>query len=79
MSRTKTFDVFLTDGGLTYLKEGVSAMVYPKNGTHKAKLIVELPERIGTITESEFDDAALSASSDELKVLRIKIFGKATA
>lgn len=77
---TKTFDVFISDQGLNNLKESSSATAYAVKqscGGYKAKLIVETPERSGTISESEFDNA-LTAADCIVQVIRDKVFGKDT-
>lgn len=75
--KTRTFDVFLTKNGLGYLNSGTGVMVHFRGEGIKAKLIVELPERTGTITESDFD-ALMACAAINVPALRKKIFNKDT-
>lgn len=79
MSRTKTFKRHLTKQGLLHLESGETATLWCSHNDveYKATIIVELPERTATITESELDLALTCfRNSKNGQALIKKLFGE---
>ena len=88
MSRTKEIEVWVDAEALRHYKAGEDIYYQFNSGNHdentcRAKLIIDLPERKVTISESEFDEAFYgghdcydSRWSNEIRRAKDKLFGE---
>jgi hypothetical protein len=76
MKRTKEFDVFVRDEIKLPINGFWCQNIQAGGYNIKAKLIIEMPEKYITITETDFDDAISSLGCSNFSYLREKLFGE---
>ena len=78
--KTEEFEMWASDFGLNLLKSGcdVAFESHPSDyRKHKIRIIIEKPERVGTITESQFDKLAYKyCDFEDKRELEKEIFGE---